>query len=139
MKDKGIQQGVLIKILILLVLIPVGFYTKVYKGPLQEWINYSLCDSLYEIFWCLFFSLLFTKIRIVWIALSVFLTTSVLEFLQLWHPPFLQAIRNTFLGRTLIGNYFTWSDFFYYAAGCIASYFLVRLIDRNSSVHHSGV
>jgi len=139
MKEKGIQQASIIKILILLILIPAGFYTKVCKGSLQEWINYSFCDFLYEIFWCLLFSLLFTKIRVIWIALSVFLTTSALEFLQLWHPPFLQAVRDTFLGRTLIGNSFTWSDFFYYAAGCIASYFLIRAIDRKSSVQDYGV
>jgi hypothetical protein len=51
------------------------------------------------------------------IASSVLAITCVLEFLQLWHPPFLQLIRNTFIGRTILGSYFTWSDFPYYFLG----------------------
>ena len=45
------------------------------------------------------------------IAVGVLLVTCVLEFLQLWHPPWLQAIRSTFLGASLLGTSFSWWDF----------------------------
>ena len=51
------------------------------------------------------------------IAALVFAVTAFLEFTQLWHPAFLIPVRENFLGRTLIGNSFTWSDFPYYLAG----------------------
>jgi hypothetical protein len=55
------------------------------------------------------------------VAVWVFLATAFLEILQLWHPPFLEAIRSTLMGRLLLGTTFVFSDFIYYAIGCILS------------------
>ncbi|MGP8243973.1 MAG: hypothetical protein ACLQVN_05585 [Bryobacteraceae bacterium] len=44
------QRWVLIS---LLVLVPVGFYSKFYRGPVREWVNDSLGGTFYVIFWCL--------------------------------------------------------------------------------------
>ena len=52
-----------------------------------------------------------------WIAAGVVLVTCGLEFLQLWHPPWLQAIRSTFLGASLLGTSFSWWDFPAYVVG----------------------
>ena len=117
-------------ILMLIVLTPLGFYTKIYQGPGQDWVNFSFCDSLYEIFWCLVFSLFLPRVRLIWIAVAVFVLTSILEVMQLWHPPILQAIRGTLLGRTLIGNDFIWTDFIYYFIGCVAGFYILKAIDR---------
>ena len=51
------------------------------------------------------------------IAVGVLLVTYILEFLQLWHPPRLQAIRSTFLGASLLGTSFSWWDFAAYVVG----------------------
>ncbi|HPC36260.1 MAG TPA: DUF2809 domain-containing protein [Candidatus Marinimicrobia bacterium] len=118
------------KILIILIIVPIGFYTKFYSGPLQKWVSYSLGDFLYEIFWCLLISLFFPRLQYFRVAIIVFSATGIIEFLQLWHLPILEKIRETFLGRTLIGNYFIWSDFIYYAIGCLAGYFILKVIDR---------
>jgi len=128
-----LRSPVFLKILILVVIVPIGFYTKFYRGPLQEWVNYSLGDILYEIFWCIVISVLLPRMKVIRIVLLIFLITSLLEFMQLWHPPLLETIRKTFLGRTFIGNYFVWSDFIYYITGCIVSYFLLIAIDRQKS------
>jgi hypothetical protein len=60
----------------------------------------------------------------------VFIVTCILEFLQLWHPPFLEWIRNYFLGRTIIGNSFSKSDFLYYFFGLIGSLFLLNAFNN---------
>jgi hypothetical protein len=39
----------------------------------------------------------------------VLVATCLLEFLQLWHPPLLEAVRSTFIGRTVLGTSFTWN------------------------------
>jgi len=124
------KRPIFLKVLILLSITPLGFYTKIYRGPFQEWVNYSLCDFLYEIFWCLVISILFPRMKIIRIAILVFIITGMLEFMQLWHPPFLEIIRTTFMGRTFIGNHFMWSDFGYYAAGCVAGYYILSAINR---------
>lgn len=115
--------------LILLILIPIGFYTKFYHGPAQHWVNDNLSGVLYEIFWCLVIKWIFPRVRNIRLAIGVFSATTLLEFAQLWHPPFLEAIRLTFIGRTLIGNSFSWVDIPHYALGCLLGYIILKKLD----------
>ena len=120
----------LITLLLIVIITPIGFISKFYSGPGAYWVNNSLGGILYEIFWCLVVFLFLPKARAYFIASSVFIITSILEILQLWHPPFLQAIRNTFIGRTLIGTSFVWSDFLYYIVGCSIGLLMKHLIRK---------
>ena len=115
-------------LLSLLLLIPVGFYSKFYNGPAFVWVNNSLGGMFYEIFWCLVVFLFLNKITPWKIAFSVFVITCSLEFLQLWHPPFLEIIRSTFIGRTVIGTTFAWSDYIYYVAGSLTGWIWIELL-----------
>jgi len=123
------KQRLLI-ILLLSVIVPIGFYTKFYTGPAQDWISNSVGGLLYEIFWCLVLYFLFPKTRVVLLALIVLCITCFLEFLQLWHPSFLEYLRSNFIGRTILGNAFNWLDFPYYIVGSALGYFLLKLISK---------
>ena len=101
----------------LLICVPIGFYSKFYRGPASLWVNNSLSGVFYEIFWCLLIFFIADEAKPLMIAAFVLIITCILEFLQLWHPPFLELIRNTFIGRTVLGNFFIWSDFPYYFLG----------------------
>lgn len=118
----------LLILLALIVIIPVGFLTKFYTGPAQVWVNNSLGGLFYEIFWCLTFAFIFHNCKPMKIAFWVFFTTSVLEFLQLWHPPFLELFRSNFIGRTILGSSFNWHDFPYYILGSALGYAILSLI-----------
>lgn len=122
----------LIIVLLLLIIIPIGFLTKFYSGPAQVWVNNSLGGFFYEIFWCLVFAFIFVKAKPINIAVWVFIFTCLLEFLQLWHPAFLETLRNNFLGRTILGNSFNWMDFPYYFAGSFIGYIILVGIQRLS-------
>lgn len=110
------------------IIVPVGFYSKFYNGPARHWANDSLGGALYEIFWCLVVFFFFPRQSPLKIALWVFFATCSLEFLQLWHPPFLQYLRSSFIGRTILGVSFNWGDFPYYFAGSAAGYFILKLV-----------
>lgn len=101
----------------LILVIPMGFYTKFYDGPAADWVNDSLGGVFYEIFWCLLSFLVFPKVRTWMTAIGVLMVTCALEFAQLWHPPALTLIRSHFLGATLLGTTFSWLDFPYYLGG----------------------
>ena len=60
------------------------------------------------------------------IAVGVCVVTCVLEFLQLWQPPWLQAARSTLPGKALLGDTFSWYDLPAYPIGCILGWFLLR-------------
>ncbi len=118
-----------ITLIIILIVIPIGFYSKFYKGIYANWVNNSLGGIFYEIFWILLIYLFFTRLKTVYIALIVLLATCALEFLQLWHPPFLQILRSNFIGVTILGNSFVWNDFPYYFIGSFLGWMLIRAID----------
>ncbi|HVW09468.1 MAG TPA: DUF2809 domain-containing protein [Bryobacteraceae bacterium] len=118
-------------LLSLVILTPLGFYTKFYRGPAAFWVNTSLGGLLYEIFWCLLAALVLPSVRSRTIALWVLAITCMLEFLQLWHPPPLEAVRATFLGRAVLGTTFDWSDFPYYFAGSALGWLWLSLTRRS--------
>lgn len=105
----------LYNLLALFLIIPLGFYTKFYQGPWENWVNNSLGGVFYEVFWCLIVAFLFPKWRPWKIALGVFLITSLLEVLQLSDTGILTFARSFFIGKVLLGTSFVWSDFLYYA------------------------
>jgi len=93
-------------------------------------VNNSLGGVFYEIFWCLVLTLCLPRLRPLTIALTVLIVTCCLEFMQLWHPPFLEWLRASFIGRTILGNSFGWSDFPYYFGGSLIGYFWLNRIRR---------
>jgi hypothetical protein len=123
----------------LLIIIPVGFYSKFYRGPGANWVNNSLGGVFYEIFWCLLILLIADILRKPdplkktgyyrepLIAAAVLIMTCILEFLQLWHPPVLESLRSSFIGRTVLGTTFAWSDFPYYFLGTGIGWIWMRL------------
>ena len=117
-------------LILLLLIIPIGFYTKIYSGPAAQWVNDSLGGVLYEIFWCLLFFLFFVKAKAWVIATSVFIVTCFLELLQLWHPEFLEFIRCYFIGRTVLGTSFNSYDFIYYFIGSFIGYFIIIRLQK---------
>lgn len=128
-----------VRILIsLCVIVPVGFYSKFYTGFGANWINNSLGGFFYEIFWCLAIFLFSEKIKPWKIAAVVLLITCGLEILQLWHPAFLEFLRSYFIGRTVLGTTFSWSDFPYYFMGAAAGWLWMRLLNPDFKVRGEG-
>ena len=117
-------------IISLLIIIPIGFYSKFYRGIGANFINNHLAGTFYEIFWCLLIFLFFQKIKVVIIVIFVFLITCFLEFMQLWHPPFLEYLRGFFIGRTILGNSFNWNDFPYYVIGSLIGWFWISKLKQ---------
>jgi hypothetical protein len=125
-------------LLLLIVVVPVGFFTKFYDGPAKAWVNDSLGGLLYEVFWCLVAYFFFPKTKPIVNAVSVFIVTCLLEILQLWHPAFLEILRGNFIGRTILGNSFNWFDFPYYFIGSAMGYFLLIVISKLENKRRSG-
>jgi uncharacterized membrane protein len=130
----------LLTILLILVVTPIGFYTKFYAGPASSWVGNSFGGLVYEVFWCLVVAFLFPRVRPFKIASGVFLATAALEFLQLWHPGFLEFLRSAFIGRTILGSSFNWMDFPYYAAGSFMGWYLLKILYKTAAInpHTSG-
>jgi len=116
----------------ILIIVPLGLYSKFYSGQAENWVNNSLGGVLYVIFWCLFAFLFLSNTKPLKIAAVVFAVTCFLEFLQLWHPTFLEFLRSNFIGRTILGTSFTWSDFPYYLVGGGIGWFWMKYLQKHS-------
>tara|TARA_A100001037_G_scaffold31321_1_gene24689 strand:- start:826 stop:1257 length:432 start_codon:yes stop_codon:yes gene_type:complete len=115
----------------------VGFYTKFYRGIGEFWVNTSLGGVFYVMFWSALWDLLRPHHAAGRITVWVLVATAFLEVLQLVHTPFLEAVRSSFIGRTLIGTSFALSDFFYYVVGSGLGYLWVSGM-RNVSMDEAG-
>ena len=116
----------------ILIIVPLGLYSKFYSGQAARWVNDSLGGVLYVIFWCLFAFLFLSNTKPWKIAATVFIITCFLEFLQLWHPTFLEFLRSNFIGRTILGTTFTWSDIPYYLVGGEIGWLWMKSLQKHS-------
>lgn len=119
---------------VLAVITPLGFGTKLYHGPLAGWVELYLGGVLYVIFFILLAAFIFTRAKIWVLGGVVFGSTCVLEFLQLSHNPLLERIRSTFLGRALIGSGFDLWDFPHYILGAILGMTLLNKVCRQKPI-----
>jgi hypothetical protein len=138
--NEKIKKYRLLILLLLIVIVPLGFYTKFYSGPASAWIGNSLGGLVYEVFWCLVLAFFFPLLKPFNIATGVFIGTAVLEFFQLWHPAFLEYLRSGFIGRTILGSSFNWMDFPYYAAGVLIGWYVLKILKKVTglNLHTSG-
>ncbi len=126
-------------LLSILIITPIGFASKFYQGPAAAWVNDSLGGMFYVIFWCLVDFLIFPKTRPWKIATIVLIITCLLEFLQLWHPHFLELLRRSFIGATVLGTSFVWSDFPYYILGSGIGWLWLQWIKNKSAPHSNSI
>lgn len=83
---------------------------------------------IYVLFWSLLLVAARPRAPVRGSLLIVLGLTCALEFLQLWNPPVLAAVRATSLGHALLGSTFAWSDFPAYLAGSLVAAGIVRLL-----------
>lgn len=117
----------------LLVLIPLGIGTKFYGGPAAGWVHGHAGGVLYVIFWTVVVVLAVPSLSPWTVAGGVFIVTCGLEFLQLWSPSGLEAIRDTFFGHALLGSTFGRWDLLHYAIGAVCGGLFVQEVSRRTS------
>lgn len=112
----------------MVLLVPIGLGTKIYEGPGQALIQAHVGGVAYVTFFALFGLALWPRAGAFVVSIAAFLGTCAVEVLQLWHPPWLDAIRATRPGGLLLGSTFSIDDFAWYALGGIVGYGWLRLI-----------
>lgn len=109
----------LVILIILFFLVPIGLGTKFYHGPGRLWVMLYAGDIFYPMFWFFLGMLIFPRVHPLKMSIAVFLFSTAVEFTQLLNGTFLTWLRQSFIGRTLVGTSFVWMDIVYYAAGCV--------------------
>ncbi len=124
-QSQRLLQYRMILIVSIIIILPLGYWVR-FHSPAPEWINDLLGSVAYQIFLMMLVAVFLPKTAPVWLAIWVCLFSCAIEFLQLWQPPFLQAIRATLPGRLILGNTFSWSDFPSYFIGSFVGWLWMR-------------
>ncbi len=131
MKTKSLKRAVII----LLILVPLGFMTKFYQGLGEQWVNNHLGGVFYVSFLTILLYVLLSfwkNLPVIYPVLAALIITTILEFIQLWETPVLEATRSTFIGRTIIGSSFNPEDFIYYVLGSALAYILIIWCEKDT-------
>jgi len=113
-------------IIYILLTAAIGLVMKYYRGSMSGFFNNSLTGAVYVTFWCFIVRLVLNSLSAHIIAIMVTLITCLLEFGQLWQPPFLQYLRQYWIGKTLLGTTFRWDDLPYYFVGGFVGWLFIK-------------
>lgn len=118
-------------LLTIVFIVPLGYFVR-FSPIFPDWFSDVFGSIAYQIFFIALVQFWFPKVSIAKTAIGVFLFSCAIEFLQLWKPPFLQAIRTTLPGRLVLGNTFLWADFPPYIIGNVVGWLLIRSLKKLS-------
>ena len=114
----------------MVVSVALGIGSRVYTVPLPAWLQNPAGTIFYELFWMFLVAYMIPELAAGAIAIIIFLLTTVLELLQLSQHPILETIRQTLVGRLLIGTSFDPWDFLHYFIGCMIGWVILRQVQR---------
>lgn len=106
----------IVYLLYVVIVMGLGLSSRKYAGHLPEYINTYLGDALWAVMIYLFVALLKER-KPSQIALVSLLFCYLIEISQLYHAPWIDAIRNTRLGGLVLGFGFLWTDIIAYTMG----------------------
>jgi hypothetical protein len=90
-------------------------------------------DTIWAGEFLFFLRILFPKTRLLKLAILNYLFGVIVEVSQLWHTPWLDAIRHTQIGELMLGLGFMWSDLVCYAVGTFLAWGIAIFIDRKTN------
>ena len=97
-----------------------------FDAPISPYLRDASGGISYVLFFILAVAALAPKASSAAIAITVLAVTCGLEFLQLWHPIWLEACRRTIPGRLVLGTTFEWTDFPPYFIGAVLGWAVSR-------------
>jgi hypothetical protein len=84
---------------------------------LPQWLSNNGGDALWALMVFVGFGFLFPRVSTLTLALLALTFSWGVEFSQLYHAPWLDAVRATIPGRLVLGTTFNWPDLPAYAVG----------------------
>ena len=87
-------------------------------------------DILWELMVFLIIAFIFNKKSTIFIISWAIIFSYSIEISQLYHAPWIDAIRNTTLGGLILGFGFLWSDLICYTIGIIIGIIIEKLLNK---------
>jgi hypothetical protein len=95
----------------------LGVGSRRFAGHLPYVLATFAGDTLWALALFLLLGLVLPRVTTAWVAAAAFGLSTLVELSQLYHAPWIDAIRQTTLGGLVLGFGFLWSDLVCYAVG----------------------
>jgi len=105
--------------LLAVTVVAAGLFWRSGLIPMPGWLSNNGGDALWALMVFVGFGFLFPRASTLVVALLALTFSWGVEFSQLYHAPWLDAIRSTIPGRLVLGNTFNWPDLLAYAVGIV--------------------
>ena len=103
--------------LLALAVVAAGLFWRSGLIPLPQWLSNNGGDALWALMVFVGFGFLIPRASTLVIALLALIFALGVEFSQLYHAPWIDAVRATLPGRLVLGTTFNWPDLPAYAVG----------------------
>ena len=114
-------------------IVAIGLATRKMPQLFPDFIAAYGGDTLWASLFFFLFRLLFPTPSAIKIAICTFAFALAIEISQLYHAPWIDQIRHTFLGKMILGAGFLWTDLICYAAGTLFALLLATLFEKSPS------
>lgn len=104
---------------LVLVVVALGLASRRYRSALPAFLGAYAGDTLWAAMVFLLAAALWPRARTSALALGAVLFAFAIELAQLYHAPWIDAVRATRPGALVLGHDFVWSDLPCYAAGVL--------------------
>ena len=94
-----------------------GMASRQYSTILPQWVYLYFGDALWALMVFLMAGFIFRRKSTLWIALAALFFSYSIEISQLYHEPWIDALRANRLGGLIFGFNFLWSDLICYTMG----------------------
>lgn len=101
------------------VVIMLGLASRRYAGYLPAFLRKDAGDALYTVFVFVLLGLLRPRASTLHHASAALLFSVLIEYTQLYHAPWIDAIRRFPLGHLILGSGFAWHDMGCYFVGAL--------------------
>ena len=123
------KRNKLLYLLLTIIVMLLGLLSRKIEG-LPEIISLYSEDILWALMVFLLFAFLFNKKSTIFIISWAIICSYSIEISQLYHAPWIDAIRNTTLGGLILGFGFLWSDLVCYTIGIIIGIIIEKLLNK---------
>lgn len=104
-------------VLLVIAVVAAGLFWRSGIVPLPHWLSNHGGDALWALMVFVGFGLLLPRASTVTLTLLALGVAWGVECSQLYHAPWIDALRATIPGRLVLGNTFCWADLIAYAVG----------------------
>ena len=121
-----IQRKILVSLIGIIVLIPLGLYSRHLK-----WIPEETGDALWAMMVFCLWRIILVKQSLRLVAIISLTHSFLVEFSQILRWSWLVSFRSTFIGHMMLGQGFLWTDLLAYLIGILLIFCLFQSMERN--------